>query len=65
MSIEEIFYNNQKIQYYELSTHTLVTENKQVTTYYTVEWHTLKGTFKDNITEEEYKELLKGLNNNA
>lgn len=63
MTVKEIFYDTQKINYYELFTHTLMSENKKVITYYSVEWHTLKGIFKDTINKEQYEALLKELEN--
>ena len=63
MTKEEIFYKTQRIQYYELFTHTLK-DNNRIFVIYFVEWHTLDDiVIRNEIEEEEYEILLKELKN--
>lgn len=62
MKKESILYDILGIYSYELKTHTLITEDKKVTTYYQVVWHRKALTeIEQDITKQEYDFLLQEL----
>ena len=62
MTKESIFFDYFEVYSFNLKTETLRTEDKKITTYYSVVWHRKNGCdIGQEISKEEYELLLKEL----